>query len=115
METPERLRAWMEEALVRHGWSQRQMSMRAGLAPNMVSLILGGHLPNESSLRSLAKAANTDENYVLWLGGYLARNPMNGRCPEIESIAERLEELPDKKLRAVLPVILELIERVEEL
>jgi len=115
MNTPDALRDWIVRELGRRGWSQREWSLRAGLASNMVSLILNGHLPSERTLRAIAVAVNVDENFVLYLGGYIERNPMQGRTPEIESLAERLEELPERKLRALLPIVWAAIEGMEDL
>jgi len=95
VEATEAIKRWIEDHRSQQGWSMRETSMRAGLSESYVSQIMRGQAPGIEACAALAKLFGVPTEYVLYLAGYLSRDPSKGVPPELQTLLEDLESLKD--------------------
>ncbi len=98
IEATEAIKAWIEEHLAQQGFSMREASIKAGLSPGYISQILRGQPPGIEACLKLAKLFGSSGIYVLYLAGYLDRDPLRGVSPELQNILDMLESMRDEPL-----------------
>lgn len=89
----EGIHARVKELLDQRGWSARKLSMKAGLCPSYVSVILGrpGATPSAETIQSIAAAAGCS---AMWLAtGRGDTSPVSAPISErIEALLNEMEE-----------------------
>lgn len=107
--TPE-LKAWIEEQLEQRSWSMREASIKAGLSEGRISQFLRDEgAPGIEACIKLGGLFNVPPTYVLFLAGYLERDPGRGIPPMTQKLLDTLEPLNDsphyeRMIRALLEV-----------
>lgn len=110
VEATEAIKKWIDDHRSQQGWSMRETSMKAGLSESYVSQIMRGQAPGIEACAALAKLFAVPTEYVLYLAGYLNRDPSRGVSPELQTLLEALESLKDEPiyeptLRAIWQVV----------
>lgn len=95
--TPE-FKAWLQRKLDERGWSMREGSIKAGLSEGRLSQLMRGDVPGVEVCIKLAQVFGMSPVYVLYLAGYLDRDPSQAVPPEIEDLIEDLENLRESPL-----------------
>jgi transcriptional regulator with XRE-family HTH domain len=92
------LKHWIHEQLEKRGWSMREASTRAGLSEGRISQIMRDQVPGIEACIKMAHAFGVPPTYVLFLAGYLERDPSRGVPPELQNILDMLESMRDEPL-----------------
>lgn len=92
------LKRWLQDELDKRGWSMREASHKAGLSEGRISQIMRDQLPGIEACIKLAALFNVPPTYVLYLAGYLERDPSRGVPPELQNVVDSLESMRDEPI-----------------
>ena len=89
---------WLLERLKENGWSQADLARRSGLTRGAISNYVNGRVPDEISLRKIAKAFNMPPENVFRIAGVL---PQSVDDPWVNEIAYKLKLLDESRRNLV--------------
>jgi transcriptional regulator with XRE-family HTH domain len=85
----------LQKYLERRGWSRRRLAEEARIDVSTVSRMMRGlQKPTHKTIESIADALEVDPFHLKRIAGLRVPKPRRERNPEVEYLAQRLDELP---------------------
>lgn len=94
---------WLLKQLQDREWSQADLARHSGITKGAVSNYINGRVPDESSLRKIAKAFNLPTDFVFEKAGILPPKPE--LSPVKRALLHLAEGLPDSDLEMVISLL----------
>lgn len=92
---------WINRELEERGWSQQELSRRAGLSQSAISMVLNGREPGWDFCEKIAGPLGKSTRAVMELAGKLERPPSVGD-PHLDNLLDIAQNLDENRLQQTL-------------